>query len=30
MCDDGNGVFQAEKQHVYSKIWEFWGLWEQG
>ena len=23
MCDDGNSVFQAEKQHLCSKIWEF-------
>jgi len=23
MCDDGNSVFQAKKQYLYSKIWEF-------
>ena len=23
MCDDGNSVFQAKKQHLCSKIWEF-------
>ena len=23
MCDDGNSVFQAKKQHWCSKIWEF-------
>jgi len=24
MCDDGNSVFQAKKQYLCSKIWEFW------
>ena len=23
MCDDGNSVFRAKKQYLYSKIWEF-------
>ena len=23
MCDDGNSAFQAKKQYLYSKIWEF-------
>ena len=23
MCDDGNSVFHANKQYLYSKIWEF-------
>jgi len=23
MCDDGNSVFQAKKQYLYSKIWKF-------
>ena len=23
MCDDGNSVFQAKKQYLCSKIWEF-------
>jgi len=23
MRDDGNSVFQAKKQYLYSKIWEF-------
>ena len=23
MCDDGNSVFQAKKQHLCGKIWEF-------
>ena len=30
MCDDGNSVFQAKKQYLYSKIWEFGGYWNQG
>jgi len=30
MCDDGNSVFQAKKQYLYSKIWEFGGEWGQG
>jgi len=25
MCEDGNSVFQAKKQYLYSKIWEFGG-----
>jgi len=23
MCDDGNSVFQAKRQYLYNKIWEF-------
>jgi len=23
VCDDGNSVFQAKNQYMYSKIWEF-------
>ena len=23
MCDDGNSVFQAKKQYLCSKVWEF-------
>ena len=30
MCDDGNSVFRAKKQYLYSKIWEFGGYWVKG
>ena len=30
MCDDGNSVFQAKRQYLYSKIWKFGRLCGQG